>query len=125
LSLSDVEDSPLEHSIFLQMNKTMSAVVPVMESVTDQMHAQVYEPLQFLEVDTMKLFRHVLQDVQHRSVDCLKSQTKCVKYLKRHSSMVREWVTFRQTRHEMLLEKLLSVSQHMASEVSRLHSFFF
>ena len=116
-NLSSAETAPLETAIFSQMNKTISVSLPIMESVTERLRDEIYKPFQFLEVDTMKIFRHMLQSVQQRSLDCVKSRRKSEKYLKVHAATVNEWVAFRRTRHEMLIEKSLVFAQNMAAEV--------
>jgi hypothetical protein len=114
---SIVENAPFESSAFSQMNKTISVSLPIMESVTEQLYTDIYKPFQFLDVDTMKVFRGFLTDVQQRSVDSLKSRRKSEKYLRLHSTMVSEWISFRKTRHEMLIEKSLEFATNMAAEV--------
>jgi hypothetical protein len=115
--LSIVETAPFEEFAFSQMNKTISVSLPIMEAVTERLRAEIYKPMQFLEVDTMKVFRHMLQDVQRRSVDSNKSRGKCEKYLKLHSAMVKEWLTFRKTRHEILIDNAIKFAENMAVEV--------
>lgn len=116
-SVSIAEPASFEASAFSQLNKTMSLSLPVMEAVSERWHAEVYMPLLFVEVDTMKLFRHSLQDVQQRSLDSLHSRRKSEKYLRLHASMVHEWAAFRSIRHSMLIDKSIEFAQNMAVEV--------
>ena len=117
-NLSSAETAPFEASACAHISKALSVSLPIMESVTERIHAEVCEPLQFLEVDTMKLFKYILQDVQQRAVDCVKSRKKSEKHLKVHSATVKEWVSYRKTRHAMLIEKSLEFAENMAAEVS-------
>lgn len=118
-NLSDAETAPFEASACAQMNKAISVSLPIIESVTERLHAEFSKPLQFLEVDAMKLFKNILQDVQQRAVDCVKSRKKSEKHLKVHSATVKEWVSFRRTRHTMLIEKSIEFAENMAAEVRR------
>ena len=99
------------------MSESLSLSVTRLNSFVDRLHFELNIPFQFLEVETMKSFRSLLQSVQQRSVDCAHSRSKSEKYLKIHAATVNEWISFRRIRQVMLTENFLQFAEHMAEEV--------